>query len=48
MLIDGCKTGLKLGHFPKIENLFNQKWAWSKSKIKNFLPSLSHKLDSDV
>ena len=28
MLIDGCKTGLKLGHFPKIENLFNQKWAW--------------------
>ena len=24
MLIHGCKTGSKLGHFPKIANIFNQ------------------------
>ena len=24
MLIHGCKTGSKLGHFPKFANLFNQ------------------------
>ena len=24
MLIHGCKTGSKLGHIPKIANLFNQ------------------------
>ena len=24
MLIYGCTTGSKLGHFPKIANLFNQ------------------------
>ena len=24
MLIHGCKTGSKIGHFPKIANIFNQ------------------------
>ena len=36
MLINGCKTGSKLGHFPKIANLFNQnRRGWGVVKIKD-------------
>ena len=43
MLINGCKTGSKLGHFPKIENLLNQNRRGQgvvKIQNKKFLPSL--------
>ena len=43
MLIHGCKTDSKLGHFPKIANLFNQNGrgqgvdrAWPRSETNNF------------
>ena len=43
MLIRGCKTGSKLGRFPKIANLFNQNGRGQgvvKIRDKQFLPKL--------
>ena len=43
--------GSKLGHFPKIENLFHQNGRDQnivKIQNKKFLPSLLHKLDKDL
>ena len=40
MLINVCKTGSKLGHFPKITNLFNQNGRGQgvvKIREKNYL-----------
>ena len=47
MLIHGCKTGSKLGHFPKIANLFNQYGRGQgvvNIRDKQFLPKLLRNL----
>ena len=47
MLIHGCKTGSKLGHFPKIANIFNQNGRDQgvvKIRDKQFLPRLLRNL----
>ena len=47
MLIYWCKTGSKLGHFPKITNLFNQNERGQgvvKIRDKQFLPKLLRNL----
>ena len=36
MLIHGCKTGSKLGHFPKIANIFNQNGRGQGVVCSNF------------
>ena len=43
MLINGYKTGSKLGNFPKITNLFNQNGRGQgvvKIREKHFLPKM--------
>ena len=47
MLIHGCKTGSKLGYFPKIANLFNQNGRGQgvvKIQDKKILPKLLRNL----